>query len=92
MSQASVECNKRMDSITLRPDRARGERIRRAAAEEGCGLQSYILKAVEFWTKSKGMYKVAYPKEQIDRLAKQCGMTAAEYLKSLHPPDREDLG
>lgn len=44
--RASVSYNRRMDSITLRPSKEEGARIRKAAEDAGQPLQRYILEAV----------------------------------------------
>lgn len=44
--RASTNYNKRMDSITIRPSKEEGTRIRQAAVEAGVPLQQYILGAV----------------------------------------------
>lgn len=41
--RANVEYNRRHDSITIRPDKEIGARIRAAAAEAGQSVQGYIL-------------------------------------------------
>lgn len=44
--RANVAYNRRQDSITLRPDKETGARIRAAAQEAGKPLQRFILDAV----------------------------------------------
>ena len=41
--RANVEYNRRHDSITIRPDKEIGARIRRAASISGQSVQAYIL-------------------------------------------------
>ena len=41
--KANVAYNRRHDSITLRPDKSEGARIRGAAAQAGQSVQAYIL-------------------------------------------------
>lgn len=45
-NRATVKYNRTMDSITVRPDKDTGARIRAAAAAAGQPLQRYILQAV----------------------------------------------
>lgn len=44
--RANVAYNRRQDSITIRPDKTTGERIRKAAQEAGKPLQRFIIEAV----------------------------------------------
>ncbi|MBE5037270.1 hypothetical protein INF35_05700 [Subdoligranulum sp. DSM 109015] len=81
----SAEWNRKHDSITIRPDKETGERIREAAKADGISVQAFILKAVEYQIKCKGCYKVAYPKETVDALAKKAGVNPSEYLKMVSP-------
>lgn len=41
--KANVAYNRRHDSITIRPDKEEGARIRGAAAQAGQSVQAYIL-------------------------------------------------
>ena len=43
---ASVRHNQSKDSITIRPHKAEGTRIRQAAADAGQSVQAYILDAL----------------------------------------------
>lgn len=81
----STEWNKQRDAITIRPEKALGEKIRAAAKADGASVQAYILKAVEYQMKSNGCYKVAYPKDIVDKLAKSAKVKPAEYLRMLSP-------
>ncbi len=81
----STEWNKQRDAITIRPEKALGEKIRAAAKADGVSVQAYILKAVEYQMKSNGCYKVAYPKDIVDKLAKSAKVKPAEYLRMLSP-------
>lgn len=45
-TKASVKHNKTKDSITIRPDRKTGAKIRMAAEERGISITELILKAV----------------------------------------------
>ena len=51
--RASIEYNRRQDSITIRPNKERGSEIRAAAAAEGLSVQAYILHALEDYESSK---------------------------------------
>ena len=44
--RANIAYNRRQDSITLRPSKEEGAKIRQAAADAGQPLQRYILDAV----------------------------------------------
>lgn len=44
--RANIAYNRRQDSITIRPSKAEGARIRAAAAEAGMSVQAYILDAL----------------------------------------------
>jgi predicted HicB family RNase H-like nuclease len=46
-SKASVKYNKSRDSITLRPTKEHGEKIRLIAEKSGQSLQGYILQAID---------------------------------------------
>lgn len=81
----STEWNKTRDSITIRPDKKTGERIREAAKAEGMSVQAFLLKAAEYQIKTKGCYKVAYPKEIVDALAKNAKVRPSEFLRQLSP-------
>lgn len=81
----STEWNKTRDSITIRPDKKTGERIREAAKAEGVSVQAFLLKAAEYQIKTKGCYKVAYPKEIVDALAKSAKVKPGEFLRRLSP-------
>lgn len=81
----SSEWNRKHDSITIRPGKETGERIREAAKAEGISVQAFILKAVEYQMRCKGCYKVAYPKDAVDALAKKAGVKPSEYLKMASP-------
>lgn len=41
--RANIAYNRRQDSITIRPSKAEGARIRAAAANAGMSVQAYIL-------------------------------------------------
>ena len=41
--RANIAYNRRQDSITIRPSKAEGARIRAAAADAGMSVQAYIL-------------------------------------------------
>lgn len=43
--KASYKYNASRDSITIRPEKAEGAEIRKAAAEAGQSIQNYILQA-----------------------------------------------
>lgn len=45
--KASVKHNRTKDSITIRPDKEKGEKIRKAAEESGVSVTEYILNAIE---------------------------------------------
>ena len=45
--RASIEYNRRQDSITIRPSKDRGAAIREAAAQEGQSVQAFILRVLE---------------------------------------------
>lgn len=45
--RASINYNKKQDSITLRPPKETGAAIRAAAAKAGQPLQVYVLQAVQ---------------------------------------------
>ena len=49
-TKASVKHNKSKDSITIRPDKETGAKIRTAAKERGIGVTEFILKSIEFYT------------------------------------------
>lgn len=49
-SKASIKFNRSRDSITIRPDKETGARIRRAAEERGITVTELILKAVNQYT------------------------------------------
>ena len=44
---ASIEYNRRQDSITIRPSKERGAAIRAAAVQEGQSVQAFILRVLE---------------------------------------------
>lgn len=44
--RASTNYNRKMDSITIRPSKEEGARIRQAAADAGVSVSKYILDAV----------------------------------------------
>lgn len=46
-TKASVKHNKKKDSITIRPDREIGTKIRTAAEDRGISVTEFILNAVE---------------------------------------------
>lgn len=50
-TKASVKHNKSKDSITIRPDRETGSKIREAAKERGISVTELILSAVKEYTK-----------------------------------------
>lgn len=45
--RASYKWNANRDSITIRPEKETGEKIRNAAKKSGKSLQNYILEAIE---------------------------------------------
>ena len=45
--KASVKHNREKDSITIRPDKETGAKIRRAAEEGGVSVTEYILTAIK---------------------------------------------
>ena len=49
--RASKKWDNNRDSITIRPDKETGAKIREAAASAGLSLQQYILKAIEKFMK-----------------------------------------
>lgn len=81
----STEWNKSRDSITIRPEKKLGEEIRAAAKADGVSVQAYILKAVQYQMKTKGCYKVAYPRDIVDALAKSARVNPSEFLRQLSP-------
>ena len=81
----STEWNKSRDSITIRPEKKIGEEIRAAAKADGVSVQAYILKAVQYQMKTKGCYKVAYPRDIVDALAKSAKVKPSEFLRQLSP-------
>ncbi|WP_298730426.1 hypothetical protein [uncultured Subdoligranulum sp.] len=81
----STEWNKSRDAITIRPEKKIGEEIRAAAKADGVSVQAYILKAVQYQMKTKGCYKVAYPRDIVDQLAKSVKMKPSEFLRQLSP-------
>ena len=44
--RANIAYNKRQDSITIRPSKEEGARIRQAAADAGMSVQAFILSAL----------------------------------------------
>lgn len=50
-TKASVKHNKSKDSITIRPDKQTGAKIREAAKERGISVTELILSAVKEYTK-----------------------------------------
>lgn len=81
----STEWNKSRDAITIRPEKKIGEEIRAAAKADGVSVQAYILKAVQYQMKTKGCYKVAYPRDIVDALAKSAKVKPSEFLRRLSP-------
>lgn len=81
----STEWNKSRDAITIRPEKKLGEEIRAAAKADGVSVQAYILKAVQYQMKTKGCYKVAYPRDIVDALAKSARVNPSEFLRQLSP-------
>lgn len=81
----STEWNKSRDAITIRPEKKLGEEIRAAAKADGVSVQAYILKAVQYQMKTKGCYKVAYPRDIVDALAKSARVNSSEFLRQLSP-------
>lgn len=81
----STEWNKSRDAITIRPEKKIGEEIRAAAKADGVSVQAYILKAVQYQMKTKGCYKVAYPRDIVDALAKSAKVKPSEFLRILSP-------
>lgn len=55
--RANVEYNRRHDSITIRPDKAIGARIRRAASISGQSVQAYILDTLRARMDAEGISK-----------------------------------
>lgn len=45
--RASIEYNRRQDSITIRPSKDRGAAIRAAAVQDGKSVQAFILRVLE---------------------------------------------
>lgn len=81
----STEWNKSRDAITIRPEKKLGEEIRAAAKADGVSVQAYILKAVQYQMKTKDCYKVAYPRDIVDALAKSARVNPSEFLRQLSP-------
>lgn len=81
----STEWNKSRDAITIRPEKKIGEEIRAAAKADGVSVQAYILKAVQYQMKTKGCYKVAYPRDIVDALSKSAKVKPSEFLRQLSP-------
>lgn len=46
-TKASVKFNRTRDSITIRPDKETGAKIRRAAQDAGISVTEYILTAIK---------------------------------------------
>ena len=44
--RATIAYNRRQDSITIRPNKAEGARIRAAAADAGMSVQAFILETL----------------------------------------------
>lgn len=55
--RASVNYNRRQDSITIRPSKSNGAMIRKAASISGQSLQNYILDAVKARMESEGIHE-----------------------------------
>lgn len=54
-SKASIKHNKKKDSITIRPSKEVGAKIRSSAKERGISVTDFILKAIQEYTKKQGM-------------------------------------
>lgn len=52
-TKASVKYNRKRDSITIRPNRETGERIRKAAEQKGISVTELILTALKPYIEEK---------------------------------------
>lgn len=55
--RASIEYNRRQDSITIRPSKERGAAIRAAAAQEGHSVQAFILRVLEEYISAHDLHQ-----------------------------------
>lgn len=55
--RANIEYNRRQDSITIRPSKEEGARIRDAAKSAGLPVQRYILQAIRCQMERDNMQK-----------------------------------
>ena len=55
--RASIEYNRRQDSITIRPSKARGAAIRAAAAQDGQSVQAFILRVLEEYISAHDLHQ-----------------------------------
>lgn len=62
--RANVEYNRRHDSITIRPDKETGARIRRAASISGQSVQAYILDTLRARLRADGRLPDDAPPDQ----------------------------
>lgn len=62
--KANVAYNRRHDSITIRPDKPEGVRIRSAAAAAGQSVQAYILDTLRARMDSDGVPPATDPEEE----------------------------
>lgn len=62
--KANVAYNRRHDSITIRPDKSEGARIRSAAAAAGQSVQAYILDTLRVRMDSDGVPPAADQEEE----------------------------
>ena len=62
--RANVEYNRRHDSITIRPDKEIGARIRAAAAAHGQSVQGYILDTLRARLRADGRLPDDAPPDQ----------------------------
>lgn len=63
--RANVEYNRRHDSITIRPDKEIGARIRAAAAAHGQSVQGYILDTLRARLQADGRLPADAPPDQL---------------------------
>ena len=63
--RANVEYNRRHDSITIRPDKEIGARIRAAAAAHGQSVQGYILDTLRARLRADGRLPADAPPDQL---------------------------
>ena len=55
--RASIEYNRRQDSITIRPSKDRGAAIRAAAVQEGKSVQAFILRVLEEYISAHDLHQ-----------------------------------